>query len=78
MLADIAAEAAGCERCPLFRNATQTVFGQGPVRALVMLVGEQPGDSEDKAGLPFVGPAARSSRRKASASDALGRGANQG
>jgi DNA polymerase len=58
-LAEIAAEAARCERCPLFRNATQTVFGEGPAPAPVMLVGEQPGDSEDKAGLPFVGPAGR-------------------
>jgi DNA polymerase len=56
-LSEIAAEAAGCERCPLFRNAIQTVFGQGPAPAPVMLIGEQPGDSEDKAGLPFVGPA---------------------
>jgi DNA polymerase len=59
ILAQIAAEAAGCRRCPLWRNATQTVFGQGPANAPVMLVGEQPGDSEDKAGLPFVGPAGR-------------------
>ncbi len=58
-LSEIVAEARSCERCPLFRNATQTVFGQGPVPALIMLVGEQPGDSEDKAGLPFVGPAGR-------------------
>jgi DNA polymerase len=58
-LARIAAEAGGCERCPLFKNATQTVFGDGPAPASVMLVGEQPGDSEDKAGLPFVGPAGR-------------------
>jgi uracil-DNA glycosylase family protein len=58
-LARIAAEAGSCERCPLFRNATQTVFGDGPAPAPVMLVGEQPGDSEDKAGLPFVGPAGR-------------------
>jgi DNA polymerase len=58
-LSQIAAEAARCERCPLHRNATQTVFGQGPVPAPIMLVGEQPGDSEDRAGLPFVGPAGR-------------------
>ena len=58
-LAEIAAKAAGCRRCPLFRNATQTVFGQGPVDAPAMLVGEQPGDSEDRMGLPFVGPAGR-------------------
>jgi uracil-DNA glycosylase len=51
--------AAGCTNCPLYRNATQTVFGEGPERALVMLVGEQPGDQEDKQGHPFVGPAGR-------------------
>src|SRR4029450_9087553 len=59
ILTGLAAEAAGCTRCPLYRNATQTVFGQGPANAPVMLVGEQPGDSEDRAGLPFVGPAGR-------------------
>jgi len=51
--------AAGCTACPLYRNATQTVFGEGPERALVMLVGEQPGDQEDRQGHPFVGPAGR-------------------
>lgn len=50
-------EAAGCTRCPLYRPATQTVFGEGPVDAAMMLVGEQPGDQEDLAGRPFVGPA---------------------
>jgi uracil-DNA glycosylase len=59
ILAGLAAEAAGCTRCPLYRNATQVVFGQGAANAPVMLVGEQPGDSEDRAGLPFVGPAGR-------------------
>lgn len=49
--------AAGCHGCDLFRNATQTVFGEGPVNARVMLVGEQPGDQEDRRGRPFVGPA---------------------
>lgn len=49
--------AAGCRACPLWRNATQTVFGQGPARAALMLIGEQPGDREDRAGRPFVGPA---------------------
>jgi uracil-DNA glycosylase family protein len=49
--------AAGCRACPLWRNATQTVFGAGAARAPVMLVGEQPGDREDRKGLPFVGPA---------------------
>ncbi|CAN5149080.1 UdgX family uracil-DNA binding protein [soil metagenome] len=50
-------EAAGCTRCPLYKHATQTVFGEGPVDAALMLVGEQPGDSEDVSGHPFVGPA---------------------
>lgn len=48
---------AGCTRCPLYEDATQTVFGEGPVDATMMLVGEQPGDQEDLAGKPFVGPA---------------------
>ena len=48
-----------CRRCPLYKYATQAVPGQGPVRALIMLVGEQPGDKEDLAGKPFVGPAGR-------------------
>ena len=55
----LAAAAARCEGCELFRDATQTVFGQGSATATMMLVGEQPGDSEDKAGEPFVGPAGR-------------------
>jgi len=50
---------ARCTRCDLYRNATQTVFGEGPASAPVMLVGEQPGDKEDLAGHPFVGPAGR-------------------
>ncbi|MBV9843145.1 MAG: UdgX family uracil-DNA binding protein [Sphingomonadaceae bacterium] len=50
-------EAAGCKRCPLWKPATQTVFGEGPVTAPLMFVGEQPGDQEDLAGKPFVGPA---------------------
>lgn len=49
--------AAGCQGCDLFRNATQTVFGEGPDQADVVLVGEQPGDKEDVVGEPFVGPA---------------------
>ena len=53
------AAAAGCTACDLYCHATQTVFGEGPARARVMLVGEQPGDKEDKAGRPFVGPAGR-------------------
>ncbi len=49
----------GCRGCPLYANATQAVFGAGPVTARLMLVGEQPGDQEDRAGEPFVGPAGR-------------------
>ncbi|MGD0025044.1 MAG: UdgX family uracil-DNA binding protein [Xanthobacteraceae bacterium] len=48
-----------CTRCPLYRDATQAVPGEGPSRAAFMLVGEQPGDKEDIAGKPFVGPAGR-------------------
>lgn len=48
-----------CQRCDLFRYATQTVFGAGPAHAAVVGVGEQPGDSEDRQGKPFVGPAGR-------------------
>jgi DNA polymerase len=51
--------AAGCRDCPLWAHATQTVFGEGAARARLMLVGEQPGDAEDRAGHPFVGPAGR-------------------
>jgi DNA polymerase len=50
-------EAADCRACPLYKDATQTVFGEGPSAARIMLVGEQPGDKEDLAGKPFVGPA---------------------
>jgi uracil-DNA glycosylase len=50
---------AACTRCPLYRNATQAVPGEGPKHAQVMLVGEQPGDQEDRQGHPFVGPAGR-------------------
>ena len=50
-------EAAGCRRCPLWQPATQTVFGEGPADARIMLVGEQPGDQEDLAGRLFIGPA---------------------
>jgi uracil-DNA glycosylase len=52
-------EAAGCTRCDLYRHATQTVFGDGPPDADLVLVGEQPGDKEDLSGEPFVGPAGR-------------------
>ena len=53
----LAGEARGCTRCDLYKHATQTVFGEGPANAHMMLVGEQPGDKEDLAGKPFVGPA---------------------
>ncbi len=55
-IAALRREAATCTRCPLYARATQTVFGEGRRRGL-MLVGEQPGDAEDRAGRPFVGPA---------------------
>lgn len=58
-LAPLRHEAAACQRCPLHRDATQTVFGEGSRGAVLMLVGEQPGDAEDRAGRPFVGPAGR-------------------
>ena len=51
--------AAGCKACDLYKRGTQTVFGEGPRKAEVMFVGEQPGDAEDLAGRPFVGPAGR-------------------
>ena len=54
-----AAEARDCTRCHLYKNATQTVFGEGPADAALMLIGEQPGDQEDLAGRPFVGPAGK-------------------
>jgi DNA polymerase len=56
-LAELAAEAAKCTDCDLYRNATQTVFGEGPEDADVVFMGEQPGDKEDRTGHPFVGPA---------------------
>lgn len=58
-LADVERAATHCQDCELWRNATQTVFGEGLPRATVMLVGEQPGDQEDRIGRPFVGPAGR-------------------
>lgn len=58
-LHDVAGEAAGCRRCPLWEHATQTVFGVGRTSAGLMLVGEQPGDREDVQGTPFIGPAGR-------------------
>ena len=51
--------AATCRGCPLYADATQTVFGEGPLTSEVMLVGEQPGDQEDLSGEPFVGPAGK-------------------
>jgi len=59
LLAAVAHEAEACTNCPLHEKATQVVFGEGPVPAELMLVGEQPGDREDLAGKPFVGPAGR-------------------
>jgi len=58
-LGQLAAAEAACTRCPLYRDATQAVSGEGPSGATFMLVGEQPGDKEDIAGKPFVGPAGR-------------------
>ncbi|MEH2509647.1 uracil-DNA glycosylase family protein [Nitrobacteraceae bacterium AZCC 1564] len=58
-LTALRAEAADCRACHLWKDATQTVFGEGPRHATIMLVGEQPGDKEDLAGKPFVGPAGR-------------------
>src|SRR5262245_33653998 len=58
-LDEVREAARGCRRCPLWRNATQTVFGEGQEEAGVVFVGEQPGDQEDLAGKPFVGPAGR-------------------
>jgi uracil-DNA glycosylase len=58
-LRQLAASEQACTRCPLYRDATQAVPGEGPRRATLMLVGEQPGDKEDLAGKPFVGPAGR-------------------
>ena len=58
-LAELRRAAAGCTDCELFREGTQTVFGEGPAAARFMFVGEQPGDREDREGHPFVGPAGR-------------------
>ena len=52
-------DAKDCRACDLYKHATQTVFGEGPARATLMLIGEQPGDAEDLSGRPFVGPAGR-------------------
>jgi DNA polymerase len=56
-LTTLEAAARGCRACDLWEHATQTVFGEGPANARIVLVGEQPGDQEDRAGKPFVGPA---------------------
>jgi uracil-DNA glycosylase family protein len=58
-LKSVRASARDCQRCDLYKRATQTVFGEGPAKAGVMMIGEQPGDSEDLAGHPFVGPAGK-------------------
>src|SRR3954462_2163740 len=58
-LSSLRQAAAGCRGCHLWRHATQTVFGEGLKRARLMMVGEMPGDREDRAGKPFVGPAGR-------------------
>jgi uracil-DNA glycosylase family protein len=58
-LAELRAAEAECTRCPLYKFATQVVPGEGGVRAHLMLVGEQPGDQEDRTGKPFIGPAGR-------------------
>ena len=59
LLDRVAEQAMSCRECHLWQNATQTVFGEGPPQARMMLVGEQPGDQEDLRGHPFVGPAGR-------------------
>ena len=56
-IASLREETANCRACPLWKDATQTVFGEGPPHAPIMLVGEQPGDKDDLAGKPFIGPA---------------------
>ncbi|MCE7010952.1 UdgX family uracil-DNA binding protein [Kibdelosporangium philippinense] len=58
-LSKLRSEAGECHNCDLYKDATQTVFGEGPARARVMMIGETPGDQEDKAGKVFVGPAGR-------------------
>jgi len=58
-LASLRRAAAGCKGCPLWKRGTQTVFGEGPIGATLFLIGEQPGDREDREGHPFVGPAGR-------------------
>jgi DNA polymerase len=57
--ADLRDAARDCKACDLYKTATQTVFGEGPSKPQIMFVGEQPGDQEDRAGRPFVGPAGK-------------------
>lgn len=58
-LGELRIAAASCQACDLYRHATQTVFGEGPARARILFIGEQPGDQEDLQGHPFVGPAGK-------------------
>jgi DNA polymerase len=58
-LDQVRAQARRCTRCPLYKTGTQTVFGEGPAKARIIMIGEQPGDQEDLAGRPFVGPAGK-------------------
>src|SRR5438128_2355948 len=58
-MSSLAEAAATCEGCDIYKNATQTVFGEGKAGAKIVLIGEQPGDQEDRTGHPFVGPAGR-------------------
>src|SRR5688572_13536081 len=58
-LEKVRAQAKRCTRCPLYKIGTQTVFGEGPTKARILMIGEQPGDQEDLAGRPFVGPAGK-------------------
>ena len=58
-LSEVRKAALKCTACHLYKRATQTVFGEGPERAPILLVGEQPGDQEDLTGKPFIGPAGR-------------------
>lgn len=68
-LDEVRLAARSCTRCPLYHNATQVVMGEGPTDAELMLVGEQPGDQEDLAGRPFVGPAGQMLDRACEAAD---------
>ena len=78
-LATVARAARTCQGCDLHERATQTVFGQGAAKAEVVLIGEQPGDAEDRAGAPFVGPAGKLlDRALADAGRLAGRGPGRG